>query len=314
MLKLGRQEMKVDDIVAVASVIKQTEDILQQKRNCVVSSEHMRYLSRDLMNWSGYGKLKNLLFYLVLCQTSSNHQVAEEHVDEACNIMLDLSSMCTLYRMSKGKIVNEVLTFVANNIINCDGVPSYQTVNKAICDLVSEEDKVYLLQNYSDMLSGKTSVFDNSRVYYFLLLSYADDCQYDDYKLENCYNDVLHREKWDIDIEHIHSRHFFDDPLNPPKWSNSLGNLLYLDSNINRILGNSIETQKVTTSEEDFRNKMSDNGYKNGKVKLVSPKVFWKKYGQERDWTEELAKKRTQEKKHFIDDIFKRILPLEMVD
>lgn len=151
-------------------------------------------------------------------------------------------------------------------------------------------------------------MFDNSRVHYFLLLSYAEDCYSAKETLEKCYLDILHRAKWNIDIEHIHSQKFFDNSPISKELGGSLGNLMYLESGINRTLGKDIKDSKVKNSKEDYCGKKTKgNGYK--KSKLVSTKVFMSKYENEEDWTEELVKARSRQKQGFINNIFKRILP-----
>ena len=126
--------------------------------------------------------------------------------------------------------------------------------------------------------------------------------------MEKCYLDILHRAKWDIDIEHIHSQKFFDNSPISKELGGSLGNLMYLESGINRTLGKDIKDSKVKNSKEDYYGKKTkENGYK--KSKLVSTKVFMSKYENEEDWTEELVKARSRQKQGFINNIFKRILP-----
>ena len=214
--------------------------------------------------------------------------------------------MCSLYRMYYSRILNEVLNFVIKNIINCDSSLNPSVLKASISDFL--KDKKYLLDNYNALLLGTSSVFDNSRVHYFLLLSYAEDCYSAKETLEKCYLDILHRAKWDIDIEHIHSQKFFDNSPISKELGGSLGNLMYLESGINRTLGKDIKDSKVKNSKEDFYGKKTKgNGYK--KSKLVSTKVFMSKYENEEDWTEELVKARSRQKQGFINNIFKRILP-----
>ena len=302
-----KKSMKADDVFNIAQVMQETERLLQNKRqNIATTSESICFLARDLMNWSGYGRLKNLLYYFVLCLNPSDFHVTEEIVDNACSMLLDLSCMCSLYRMYYSKILNEVLNFVLKNIINCDSSLNPSILKASISDFL--KDKKYLLDNYNALLLGTSSVFDNSRVHYFLLLSYAEDCYSAKETLEKCYLDILHRAKWDIDIEHIHSQKFFDNSPISKELGGSLGNLMYLESGINRTLGKDIKDSKVKNSKEDYYGKKTKgNGYK--KSKLVSTKVFMSKYENEEDWTEELVKARSRQKQGFINNIFKRILP-----
>ena len=302
-----KKSMKADDVFNIAQVMQETERLLQNKRqNIATTSESICFLARDLMSWSGYGRLKNLLYYFVLCLNPSDFHVTEEIVDNACSMLLDLSCMCSLYRMYYSKILNEVFRFVLDNIINCDSSLDPSVLKASISDFL--KDKKYLLDNYNALLLGTSSVFDNSRVHYFLLLSYAEDCYSAKETLEKCYLDILHRAKWDIDIEHIHSQKFFDDSPISKELGGSLGNLMYLESGINRTLGKDIKDSKVKNSKEDYYGKKTkENGYK--KSKLVSTKVFMSKYENEEDWTEELVKARSRQKQGFINNIFKRILP-----
>lgn len=302
-----KKSMKADDVFNIAQVMQETERLLQNKRqNIATTPESICFLARDLMNRSGYGRLKNLLYYFVLCLNPSDFHVTEEIVDNACSMLLDLSCMCSLYRMYYSKILNEVFNFVLKNIINCDSSINPSILKASISDFL--KDKKYLLDNYNALLLGTSSVFDNSRVHYFLLLSYAEDCYSAKETLEKCYLDILHRAKWDIDIEHIHSQKFFDNSPISKELGGSLGNLMYLESGINRTLGKDIKDSKVKNSKEDYYGKKTKgNGYK--KSKLVSTKVFMSKYENEEDWTEELVKERSRQKQGFINNIFKRILP-----
>lgn len=304
-----KKSMKADDVFNIAQVMQETERLLQNKRqNIATTSESICFLARDLMNWSGYGRLKNLLYYFVLCLNPSDFHVTEEIVDNACSMLLDLSCMCSLYRMYYSKILNEVFRFVLDNIINCDSSLDPSVLKASISDFLKDKERKYLLDNYNALLLGTSSVFDNSRVHYFLLLSYAEDCYIAKETLEKCYLDILHRAKWDIDIEHIHSQKFFDNSPISKELGGSLGNLMYLESGINRTLGKDIKDSKVKNSKDDYYGKKTKgNGYK--KSKLVSTKVFMSKYANEEDWTEELVKARSRQKQGFINNIFKRILP-----
>lgn len=76
--------------------------------------------------------------------------------------------------MYYSRILNEVFRFVLDNIINCDSSLNPSILKASISDFL--KDKKYLLDNYNALLLGTSSVFDNSRVHYFLLLSYAEDC------------------------------------------------------------------------------------------------------------------------------------------
>ena len=97
------------------------------------------------------------------------------------------------------------------------------------------------MKMFTILFEGNGNVFNSNKPHLLLALSYIDDSIKASYNIsiKQVKEDLFYREKWDIDIEHILSHSIYEND----KYVNSIGNLMYLSSNINKSLG--VFTKKI---------------------------------------------------------------------
>ena len=75
-------------------------------------------LQKELIDWSGYGKLKNLYYYLIYIQYINDKQVDFNKIKKAESFTVELVKFCSFFRFTHSKIINSVFNDVGELVFN----------------------------------------------------------------------------------------------------------------------------------------------------------------------------------------------------
>ena len=252
--KENSPEITLENLKSIADTMMQTQKILKIMDQQNSSGTSSLLYAKELLYWSGYSRIKNLFYVFVYAQAKGN-SVEEYHVTMALELTELLWKMCSVFHASVGQIINVVFEFIGNEIVKkviVDGEINISIITEEIRKVVSEN--WHLKDNkFSNVILH--DVFNNTRRDLFLALSYIDDSEGEtafDVKSKLFYYD-----KWELDIEHIISRHFGEN--------HQIGNLMYLEKKINRSLGQ--DTKNFDNLTDDIKNKLRK--YEDSKLNSV---------------------------------------------
>lgn len=241
----------------------------------------LRLCAKELLEWSGYGVFRNLLYVYVLALVEKNgNEITDECIENALELTEWTWKLCSAFHARVEEVINDVYYFVINDILKIvleEG--AYSCKRAFIRDRVikyyggyQEKDKTHWrMIDFIEKLNSQIlkNVFTNSRKHFFVALSYIDD--YKGNNILELKESIFYREKWDIDIEHIISQDFCNEDSDI---KNSIGNLLYLEKAINRSFGKN--TSKSKRIVEDMGRKLKsitsgkEKSYRTSKMDSVT--------------------------------------------
>lgn len=284
---------KLNNFVDISCCIKQTQEFLMNNRdqeflknetdNDIING--VRAFSKELIDWSGYGKLKNLYYYFVYVQYENDKKVTKEKISHAEKLMFELLKLCSVFRFVYSKIINQVFNDVGNlvfvellnekNIVSVFNNKYIKKVSELYNELKKGNDN--RIEKFISLFKSEGNVFSSNKPHLILAYSYIQDAEnrHENISIKQIKEDLFYRKNWDLDIEHILSRTLYKDE----SYVNSIGNLMYLKSSINKSLGTftkNIQEEKAEekAKEKDFANKLEK--YKNDE--LISVKKFIAEY------------------------------------
>lgn len=299
----------------IAKTIKATQKLLEKEDKKEIRTDYTLPFAKELLDWCGYCKLKNVLYLLVYCQCKESEPEMHQ-VDTALKLTEIIWKFCSIYRTVTAKVLNGVFNCVGKSIINKAVNESFDwnemtfeeiknIFNKAIADDTIDKRA----KEFSDI--AENNVFDNPKRGFFLALSYIGDSH--SASAFEIKKTLFYREQWDLDIEHIASIKLYADENS--NLINSLGNLIYLERKINRSLGS--DTKKLSR-EEDLVNKQKQYReyvwkYKDKKAikgsQLNSVKALYDNADTFKNWTAkdilDKIEERRKEKIVFLKSIYK---------
>lgn len=257
----------------ISYCIKCTQEILETKRD-IVTVDGISAFSKELIEWSGYGKIKNLYYYLIFVQFLNDKSVTIDKILHAEKLMLELLKLCSVFRFTHSKIINQVFNDVGDLVFkkllkSKNAVYDFKTayINKTIGLKNAHTDRI---DNFNTIFKNDGNVFLSNKPHLILAFSYIHDAQNfpENISIKQIKEDLFYRTKWNLDIEHILSQLLYEKT----PYVNSIGNLMYLNSNINKSLG--VFTKKIqkesNAKQQDFDNKLEK--YKTDE--LISVKEF----------------------------------------
>lgn len=277
---------KLNNFVDISCCIKQTQEFLMNNRdqeflknetdNDIVNG--VRAFSKELIDWSGYGKLKNLYYYFVYVQYENDKKVTKEKISHAEKLMFELLKLCSVFRFTHSKIINQVFNDVGELVFkklnkSKNAVYDFKTayINKTIELKNAHNDRI---DKFNTIFKNDGNVFLSNKPHLILAYSYIQDAEnrHENISIKQIKEDLFYRKNWDLDIEHILSRTLYKDE----SYVNSIGNLMYLKSSINKSLGTFTKNiqEEEKAKQKDFANKLEK--YKNDE--LISVKKFVVKY------------------------------------
>lgn len=265
--------LKLDIFRNISYCIKCTQEILETKRD-IVTVDGISAFSKELIEWSGYGKIKNLYYYLIFVQFLNDKSVTIDKILHAEKLMLELLKLCSVFRFTHSKIINQVFNDVGDLVFkkllkSKNAVYDFKTayINKTIELKNAHTDRI---DNFNTIFKNDGNVFLSNKPHLILAFSYIHDAQNfpENISIKQIKEDLFYRTKWNLDIEHILSQLLYEKT----PYVNSIGNLMYLNSNINKSLG--VFTKKIqkesNAKQQDFDNKLEK--YKTDE--LISVKEF----------------------------------------
>lgn len=89
----------IDDTLQVFNSLNTTGLQLQ-----VASVDGVNGFAKELIDWSGYGKLKNLYYYLIYIQYINDKQVDFNKIKKAESFTVELVKFCSFFRFTHSKI------------------------------------------------------------------------------------------------------------------------------------------------------------------------------------------------------------------
>lgn len=279
----------LEDFCNLAECIKETQNALRTRDLIETNTveEMVLSCSRELLDWSGYSRIKNLYYYIVFdVYKNNNYNLNNEIIKFADTVINSIWRYCSILRFVKSKIVNDAFYYVGKAIFE---VPKdyvdlkiyANRIEKELFNSLKQESMILWCDKYvafKELLNSKGNVFDCNKPHLLMFLSYIDDAfEFGDRKPINTRGKIgywIFNNKQGLDIEHILSHDLYTDEL----YVNSIGNLIYLPSSINRALGKKLTTynKKPNAREIDFQNKIEY--YKKDDEGLASVGMFLSKY------------------------------------
>lgn len=292
------ENLELDVFCNISCCIKYTQELLKKQRD-VLSVDGIDGFSKELIDWSGYGKLKNLYYYLIFIQYLNDKKITMERIFYAENLMIELLKLCSVFRFTHSKIINQVFNDVGDLVFNKlpnskNAVYEFKTeyINKTIELKNGYPDRFH---KFNTLFKFDGNVCSSNKPHLILAFSYIQDAQTcsDNISIKQIKEELFYRAKWNLDIEHIFSQLLYEKT----PYVNSIGNLMYLNSNINKSLG--VFTKKIqdenNAKQRDFENKLEK--YKTDE--LISVKEFLRSY---KDMT--FIDSRNKEKINYIKEFY----------
>ena len=307
-------KIRIEVFSDIADTIIETQKIIDKKNTENIKEDNLKWFARELISESKYWNLRNIVFYIVYRISENKGATEEEDVEKALKLSEIIWQYCSIYRAAYSKIVNEVYDKIIESFIKPENVEDIKNIES----LEVENNEV--LKAFKDMLEG--DCLSGHLPHLMVELSYFHDCigkgksvgEVKKYIFYREYNKDGAGKQERLDIEHIISQHFEGEPELDAKLINSIGNLMYLERNINRNigkrLGNRLKDNKDYSFEEDISEiKISDKegsnliSYKNSKLQCV--KNIVEEYNENRrEWGIKQCENRRREKIQFIKKIY----------
>lgn len=246
------ENASIETFTAISKAIAKTQKFLEANDKKEISNNCTLPFAKELLDCSGYSKLKNIFYLFVYCQCKENDP-QNSQIDNALKLTEIIWKFCSIYRTVTAKVINGVFNYIGKNIINRITDEKFEWDNNFL-EETTELMKKAIDENtidtraidFSETVSN--NIFENSRKFLFMALSYIEDS--DKTSAYDIKMTLFYREQWDIDIEHIASKALYSNE--DPNLINSIGNLIYLERKINRSLGS--ETSN-NTRKQDLSNK-----------------------------------------------------------
>ena len=276
----------IDDFCDIANCIKMT----QQQLKCLDQKQTGKFeilnnCCKELVDWSGYERLKNLYYYLMYLQCrNENSEVTEEMIHNTNEVMSVIWKYCAVNRLIYSKIINDVFSKVGELLFKKDpGLKNidFSTIKNRVMkkDFYRNMSQDQYFDSFKSLLKENNNTFNCNKPHLLLVLSYIDDIDQAtafDVKRELLYRSDVYG-KWGLDIEHILSHKLHEQC----EYVNSIGNLIYLTSNANKSLGTQTKKLQLDDEEKDFeiKKKTYRERCENGDLQsLICVKKFLEQY------------------------------------
>lgn len=306
-------KIRIEVFSDIADTIIETQKIIDKKNTEDFKENNLKWFARELIGESKYWNLRNMVFYIVYRISKKKGAIKEKNVEKALELSEIIWQFCSIYRAAYSKIVYEVYDKIIESFIKPEDAEDIKNIKSLEVENYEEFKKML----EGDCLSGHLP-------HLMVELSYFHDCIVKGKSVGEVKKNIFYREynkdedevgkQARLDIEHIISQHFEGEPELDAKLINSIGNLMYLERNINRNigkrLGNRLKGNKVYSFEEDISEiKIPDKGgsnlisYKSSKLQCVE-NIVQEYDTNQREWGIKECKNRKREKINFIKDIY----------
>lgn len=293
-LKLSKKEEQLESFCEIAKCMSETQKYLEKHDK--KSTDLIKRCAKELLKNSGYGKLTNLYYYFVYEQCCNEITITDDIISNTENAVTAIWKYCSIFASSYSRQIYEVYSKIAD-ILNSGEINNIDEILQNKLDEHTNKDD---FNGFKAIFEN--AVFTNRMKHLFVMLSYINDSEK---KIDaiTVKNDLFYRPKWNLDIEHIISHRYSNSKLNEEdKIENSIGNLMYLDRNLNRKLGE--KTRRTVSVQKDYNEKIDRYSKKNKDMKLQCVTAFLDKY---KDCTnpEDMIKERKADKVKFLNELYK---------
>lgn len=292
-LKLSKKG-QLESFCEIAKCMSETQKYLEKhdKKN----TDLIKRCAKELLKNSGYGKLTNLYYYFVYEQCCNEITITDGIISNTEDAVTAIWKYCSIFASSYSRQIYEVYSKIADVLNNGEINNIDELLQKKLREHTNKDD----FNGFKAIFEN--AVFTNRMKHLFVMLSYINDSEK---KIDaiTVKNDLFYRPKWNLDIEHIISHRYSNSKLNEEdKIENSIGNLMYLDRNLNRKLGE--KTRRTVSVQKDYNEKIDRYSKKNKDMKLQCVTAFLDKY---KDCTnpEDMIKERKADKVKFLNELYK---------
>lgn len=293
-LKLSKKEEQLESFCEIAKCMSETQKYLEKHDK--KSTDLIKRCAKELLKNSGYGKLTNLYYYFVYEQCCNEITITDDIISNTENAVTAIWKYCSIFASSYSRQIYEVYSKIAD-ILNSGEINNIDEILQNKLDEHTNKDD---FNGFKAIFEN--AVFTNRMKHLFVMLSYINDSEK---KIDaiTVKNDLFYRPKWNLDIEHIISHRYSNSKLNEEdKIENSIGNLMYLDRNLNRKLGE--KTRRTVSVQKDYNEKIDWYSKKNKDMKLQCVTVFLGKYKSGYN-PEDMIKERKADKVKFLNELYK---------
>lgn len=293
-LKLSKKEEQLESFCEIAKCMSETQKYLEKHDK--KSTDLIKHCAKELLKNSGYGKLTNLYYYFVYEQCCNEITITDDIISNTENAVTAIWKYCSIFASSYSRQIYEVYSKIADVLNNGEINNIDELLQKKLREHTNKAD----FNGFKAIFEN--AVFTNRMKHLFVMLSYINDSEK---KIDaiTVKNDLFYRPKWNLDIEHIISHRYSNSKLNEEdKIENSIGNLMYLDRNLNRKLGE--KTRRTVSVQKDYNEKIDWYSKKNKDMKLQCVTVFLGKYKSGYN-PEDMIKERKADKVKFLNELYK---------
>ena len=274
--------ISLNDFCELSKCIKETQNALRRRDfvDCCNVNDIVLGCSKELLDWSGYSRIKNLYYFVAFIVYKNHNNTIDENVIKITDSVINcVWRYCSIFRFVRAKVVNDAFNNVGDALFD-----NIKYLNTDICsyDIKIEKSlfdsfRDYISKNYYERFEGfkallkpNGNVFQCNLPHLLMFLSYIEDSfKIGEKKIINTRGKIGHwiLEKGSLDIEHILSHDLYTDE----EYVNSIGNLMYLPKYINRALGVRLAkyNQEPDARERDFLNKIKWYDEKIGFIKEI---------------------------------------------
>lgn len=293
-LKLSKKEEQLESFCEIAKCMSETQKYLEKhdKKN----TDLIKRCAKELLKNSGYGKLTNLYYYFVYEQCCNEITITDGIISNTENAVTAIWKYCSIFASSYSRQIYEVYSKIADVLNNGE----INNIDELLQNKLDEHTNKADFNGFKAIFEN--AVFTNRMKHLFVMLSYINDSEK---KIDaiTVKNDLFYRSKWNLDIEHIISHRYSNSELNEEdKIENSIGNLMYLDRNLNRKLGE--KTRRTVSVQKDYNEKIDWYSKKNKDMKLQCVTAFLGKYKSGYN-PEDMIKERKADKVKFLNELYK---------
>ncbi|MCR5736842.1 MAG: DUF262 domain-containing protein [Eubacterium sp.] len=314
------ESINIDVFCKIADTMLETQKIIDQHGEEIFKSGEEIWFSRELIGEAKYWNLKNIVFFLVHKISLEKGSPKKEEIKVALEIAEVIWQYCSVFRAGASKVLtevyNKILEFILKKNISIDWKKIIEEFNESAKNSLNGENVSYF-NKFIEMLNG--DCFNGNIPHLMTELSYFEDCVCNE-KNECTVNDIkriIFYRKYNssykgkqrnLDIEHIISR-YFEKEIGIE--INSIGNLMYLERNINRNIGSRLGRKEKNSfqvnddiSELKIPKDSNESSYRKSELKCAERICdLYEEKG--RTWTKDDCIARKENKIKYIKELYK---------
>ena len=273
----------------LSETIRRTQEIIKDWDQSEKNS--LRLLcAKELLGWSGYGKLANLFFVFVYTETQGR-EITDKDIINALRLTELVWKVCSMAHAIVHQVIKSCYKSIGQNVlweIIHNGVDIDRIKNNL--SEYFENDGYLDINQFQNIIYG--NVFENTRRHLFLAISYIDDAENNNTALE-IKQQLFYYKKWSWDAEHILTQDLYKEEKEVNL--HEIGNLLYLEKKINRSLGTA--TKNLSGNDREKRLKDEANKRKAYQKSLSVSVHRFREKAEDIDFKQAVEERNVQKKK-----------------